>query len=75
MAAIERLGIHREEAEKDILRLSDNEQQQVDTTLIQKLLMPFKRDYRSRTILALFVLGMVQLSGIDGVIYVSIPRA
>ena len=31
--------------------------------------MLFRRKNRSRTILALFVLGMVQLSGIDGVLY------
>jgi len=37
----------------------------------QSILLLFKRGYRTRTFLALFVLGMVQLSGIDGVIYVS----
>lgn len=31
----------------------------------------FSKPYRFRTILALFVLGMVQLCGIDGVLYVS----
>ena len=31
----------------------------------------FNKEYRFRTILALFVLGMVQLCGIDGVLYVS----
>jgi len=32
-------------------------------------LLLFRRGYRARTILALFILGMVQLSGIDGVLY------
>lgn len=34
----------------------------------------FARDVRSRTALAVFLLGMQQLSGIDGVLYVS-PRS
>jgi MFS family permease len=32
----------------------------------------FRRKYRFRTTLALFILGMVQLCGIDGVLYVSL---
>lgn len=70
---IERLGIHREEAEKDILRVSENDQAH-SIGGIQSLLLPFRKQYRSRTILALFVLGMVQLSGIDGILYVSCLR-
>lgn len=31
----------------------------------------FRKPYRFRSVLALFVLGMVQLCGIDGVLYVS----
>lgn len=31
----------------------------------------FARDVRSRTVMAIFLLGMQQLSGIDGVLYVS----
>lgn len=37
----------------------------------------FKKKYRFRTSLALFILGMVQLCGIDGVLYVwqlPLPR-
>ena len=67
---VERLGIHREEAEKDILNVTDSEQARLSTGL-QSFLMPFRKQYRRRTVLALFVLGMVQLSGIDGVLYVS----
>lgn len=37
----------------------------------------FSKDVRTRTILAIFMMGMQQLSGIDGVLYVSsqVPRA
>ena len=34
----------------------------------------FARDVRSRTILAAFLFGMQQLSGIDGVLYVSLIK-
>lgn len=71
MVEIEKLGIHREEAEKDILRVSESEQDRLESGFLESLLFPFAKAYRSRTILALFVLGMVQLSGIDGVLYVS----
>lgn len=40
----------------------------------QSFILLFKRGYRARTVLALFVLGMVQLSGIDGVLYVSFSQ-
>jgi DNA-directed RNA polymerase III subunit RPC2 len=36
-----------------------------------KLLDIFSKDVRSRTALAVFLMGMQQLSGIDGVLYVS----
>lgn len=35
----------------------------------------FSRDTRTRTALALFMMGMQQLSGIDGVLYVSCPTS
>lgn len=38
-----------------------------------KLLDIFSKDVRSRTALAVFLMGMQQLSGIDGVLYVSYP--
>jgi DNA-directed RNA polymerase III subunit RPC2 len=34
----------------------------------------FSVDVRARTALAVFIMGMQQLSGIDGVLYVSVPR-
>ena len=37
----------------------------------QEFLMIFHQQYRMRTSLGLFILGMIQLSGIDGVLYVS----
>lgn len=45
--------------------------QQVSLSLWQGLALLFRRGYRTRTVLALFILGMVQLSGIDGVLYVG----
>lgn len=46
--------------------------QQVSLSLWKGLALLFRRGYRTRTMLALFILGMVQLSGIDGVLYVSV---
>jgi len=55
------------EAEKDML--SAQNEQQMSLSAWQGFTLLFKKGYRARTILALFVLGMVQLSGIDGVLY------
>jgi MFS family permease len=66
---IDRLNISHVEAEKDILNVQHENTDTVST--IDGFLMIFKRNYRARTMLALFVLGMVQLCGIDGVLYVS----
>ena len=71
LRAVERLNIPRAEAEKDILR-EPEPQSGFEASKLEGILMIFRRQYRSRTILALFVLGMVQLSGIDGVLYVSV---
>jgi len=54
------------EAEKDVLR---NPEQRPSLSAWQGFLLLFRKGYRARTILALFVLGMIQLSGIDGVLY------
>ncbi|ORY16433.1 general substrate transporter [Clohesyomyces aquaticus] len=64
---IERLGISQVEAEKDILSARPDQTSSVST--LEGFLMIFRRQYRARTVLALFVLGMIQLSGIDGVLY------
>lgn len=68
LKSLERLNFSMVEAEKDILR---PQEQGPSLSGWQGFLLLFRRGYRSRTILALFVLGMVQLSGIDGVLYVK----
>ena len=66
--AIQRLGLDVVEAERDYLASTE---QRVSLSLWQGLVILFRKSYRRRTTLALFILGMVQLSGIDGVLYVS----
>jgi len=66
LKSLEHLNFSMAEAEKDILR---PQEQGPSLSGWQGFLLLFRRGYRSRTILALFVLGMVQLSGIDGVLY------
>ena len=69
--ALERLNFSMAEAEGGFLTATE---QHLSLSPWQSFLLLFSRGYRARTILALFVLGMVQLSGIDGVIYVSATR-
>lgn len=71
MRAIERLGIMSAEAEKDILRAASTVSQAQKTSFVESLVIIFRKQYRGRTMLALFVLGMLQLSGIDGILYVG----
>lgn len=66
---LDRLDYSRTEAEKDILRPSE-ENVSMNLSAWEVTRMLFRRQYRTRTFLALTVLGMVQLSGIDGVLYV-----
>ncbi|KAH6672034.1 MFS sugar transporter-like protein [Halenospora varia] len=68
LRSLERLGIEREEAEKDILnvRLGTMEERGMNG---MEFLGIFRKEYRERTMLGLFILGMVQLCGIDGVLY------
>lgn len=72
MEAVERLGLQKEEAEKDILAVKASEHQQLEVSSLGALIAIFQKQYRSQTMLGLFVLGMVQLSGIDGILFVSI---
>lgn len=65
--SLQKLEFDMAEAERDFLTST---QERVSLSLWQSLAILFKRGYRARTMLALFILGMVQLSGIDGVIYV-----
>lgn len=71
MRALGRLEFSTAEAERDFLAASQSEQS-LSLSPWQSFILLFRRGYRARTILALFVLGMVQLSGIDGVIFVSL---
>ncbi|TGO22420.1 hypothetical protein BPAE_0169g00280 [Botrytis paeoniae] len=67
LRALERLGIEKEEAEKDILIPLPVA---VDVKKgIRGFLRIFEKEYRSRNFLAVFLLGALQLSGIDGVLY------
>ena len=65
----ERLNLTRAEVEKDILAAASRNQPQ--RSVWQSLSAIFNRQYRVRTTLGLFILGMIQLCGIDGVLYVS----
>ena len=67
----ERLNLSRVEVEKDMLTIVTRSQPQ--PSLWQGLSVVFHRLYRARTTLGLFILGMIQLCGIDGVLYVSFP--
>lgn len=71
--SLRRLDFSMVEAEREFMGGSGGGaiEQRMSLTPWQSFTMLFKRGYRARTILALFVLGMVQLSGIDGVLYVS----
>lgn len=69
--ALRRLDFSMVEAERTFMSGGAVAEQRVSLTPWQSFAMLFRRGYRARTILALFVLGMVQLSGIDGVLYVS----
>jgi len=69
VTAVERLGIQQAEAEKDVLRVRDEDVSKSNMGFFHSLKIIWARQYRSRTILALFILGMVQLSGIDGILY------
>ena len=68
----ERLSLSRVEVEKDILTIATRNSSQ--PSLWQGLSVVFYRRYRARTGLGLFILGMIQLCGIDGVLYVSSSR-
>ena len=65
----DRLKLSRVEVEKDILTTASQERSGL--SLWQGLSAVFHRQNRARTLLGLFILGMIQLSGIDGVLFVS----
>lgn len=72
--ALRRLDFSMVEAERNFMSSAAVAEQRVSLTPWQSFAILFRRGYRARTTLALFVLGMVQLSGIDGVLYVSTPQ-
>lgn len=67
--ALRRLDFSMVEAESSFMSGGAVVEQRVSLTPWQSFAILFRRGYRARTVLALFVLGMVQLSGIDGVLY------
>ncbi|KAI1373287.1 putative MFS sugar transporter [Hypoxylon crocopeplum] len=64
---LDRLDLDVAEAERDFLM--STEQTMPSLSPWQSFSLLFRRGYRARTILALFILGMVQLSGIDAIVY------
>lgn len=73
LAALGRLDIPQAEAEKDILRpVAPGPPRKLSAGDFMTI---FKKQYRGQTMLGLFILGMIQLCGIDGVLYVSSMRA
>lgn len=68
LKSLHRLDFSMVEAERDFLTATE---QRPSLSFWQNFTLLFRKGYRARTILALFVLGMVQLSGIDGVLYVG----
>lgn len=75
LGSVRRLDFSMVEAEREFLGSGRAAEQRPSLSPWQSFKLLFKRGYRSRTVLALFVLGMVQLSGIDGVLYVRLSLA
>ncbi|KAH0431848.1 hypothetical protein CcaCcLH18_06851 [Colletotrichum camelliae] len=66
LTALTLLDFDMEEARRDFLNAP---QEQPSLSNRESLLLPFRGPYRSRTLLALFFVSMIQLSGIDAIIY------
>lgn len=66
--ALERLDFDMDEARRDLF---SDVQQRPSLPALQSFRMLFGPAYRQRTFLALFVMSMTQLSGIDAITYVS----
>ena len=71
LRAVERLGISSAEAEKDIFTPSTDNVPPRPAMTLSDFSLVFNKEYRMRTSLGIFILGMVQLCGIDGVLYVG----
>ncbi|KAI5241010.1 general substrate transporter [Aureobasidium subglaciale] len=67
---LKRLDFSAIEAEKDLLGPAAEQQMASSQPgAVEGLTMLFKKPYRKPALLALYVLGVIQLSGIDGVLY------
>lgn len=66
---LDRLNFSRVEAEKDLLGPAARRQITAQPGLFESLIMIFRRPYRARTSLAFIMMAMIQMSGIDGVLY------
>ncbi|KAI1126969.1 general substrate transporter [Nemania abortiva] len=64
--ALQRLGLDPVEAERIMVTSTG---QVTSLSPWRSFLLLFRKAYRQRTVLALFILGMVQLSGIDAILY------
>ena len=66
-----RLGLNPAEAEKEDIKTStaEREQQHQEQNWKSELRQMWRKDVRKRTFLGCFLMGMQQLSGIDGVLY------
>jgi hypothetical protein len=67
--ALKRLDFSAIEAEKDLLGPAAEQQMAIrQPGPVEGLTMLFRKPYRKPALLALYVLGVIQLSGIDGVL-------
>ena len=70
MSALHRLDISTVEIEKDILRPAEEAAQSQSTSTGLRCLVIFEGRHRTRMGLGLLILGMVQLCGTDGILFV-----
>ncbi len=73
MQALSALDFDMEEARRDFLTTSTQQHQQLSLTGWQSFVLLFRSGYRLRTLMALLVLSLAQLSGIDAITYVRTP--
>lgn len=72
--SLKSLDFERAEAEKDVLRPIETERLATEVGVLEGLHLIFTPQYRLQTCLAVFILSFIQLSGIDGVLYVSFAK-
>ncbi|CAN9145009.1 unnamed protein product [Alternaria alternata] len=69
---LKKLDFGTAEAEKDVLRPVESAAAEDQIGVLAGLRLIFTKDHRSQTWLAVFILSFIQLSGIDGVLYVCV---